>query len=661
MIDKYAGMASGEPSGYLNVETSADVIDVDLYGDNNGRGAKHHDRMVVDADGFPTQRDLDGTSLTGGRIVESFRWTPERATWSSPADEGSVENPQPRLYIASELSPASVALYAALALRNGGSIDVLPAGTVEVRKIRDVTLSVRPEVPLTAYVVLGLGLLPEVVILDEDYKLIAYWDVVIDFLHEAFIGDDFRAASLEISLLGSDLRAQVAGEIGRNARLDTTDPIRFMNVRVFDPASLTRGEPANVTVFGMRIVSIEPASQTYPDDDDTVEIDGEGGTLVPGLHDMHAHVTVWPALLYTAVGVTSVRDLGNDHAALMANMARWQSGELPGPTKVDYSGFIEGTSPYSANVGFVVGTLEEGLRAARWYARHGYSRVKIYNSMNPEWVAPIAAEARRLGLDTQGHIPAFTNAREMIEAGYHEITHVNQLILTWLLEPGEDTRTLLRLTGLGRAKDFDVKAPEVQEFIAFMKERGIGLDTTLLPMEELLLSRARVGLPSADAPHIEHMPIGFQRKRRLTMLPATDEDLVAFEQAFPKLVELVGEIYRAGLPVWPGTDNGTSFSIHRELELYVEAGIPAPEVLRIATLDAATKLHNDQRTGSIERGKDADFFLVDGDPTANMRDIRKVRAVSNNGTVYFPDKIWEQIGVRPWVTPVQVTRPAPVR
>ena len=91
-------------------------------------------------------------------------------------------------------------------------------------------------------------------------------------------------------------------------------------------------------------------------------------------------------------------------------------------------------------------TLEEALRDVAWYADRGYVQIKIYNSMNPDWVQPLATEAKRLGLRTVGHVPAFTTPDHMLEAGYNEITHINQLMLGWLLNPGEDTRTPLRLT-----------------------------------------------------------------------------------------------------------------------------------------------------------------------------------------------------------------------
>src|SRR6185503_7396507 len=191
-----------------------------------------------------------------------------------------------------------------------------------------------------------------------------------------------------------------------------------------------------------------------------VEIDGAGGTLVAGLHDMHTHSNLWSGLSYLGAGVTTVRDMGNENAMLSDLMRRIDSGDLPGPHIVP-SGFIEGRSPYSARLGVIPATLEDAIRTVDWYADRGYIQIKIYNSMNPDWVKPMATEAKRLGLRTVGHVPAFATPDQMLEAGYNEITHINQLMLGWLLNPGEDTRSPLRLTAMARAADLDLSSARV--------------------------------------------------------------------------------------------------------------------------------------------------------------------------------------------------------
>jgi imidazolonepropionase-like amidohydrolase len=106
-------------------------------------------------------------------------------------------------------------------------------------------------------------------------------------------------------------------------------------------------------------------------------------------------------------------------------------------------------------------------------------------------------------------------------------------------------------------------------------------------------------------------------------------------------------MYKNGITVVAGTDDLAGFELHRELELYVQAGIPIPEVLRLATLGAATVMHHEKETGSVEPGKRADFVILGGDPMINISNVRKVRTVVKNGDVFDAAEIDKELGVLP--------------
>ncbi len=86
-----------------------------------------------------------------------------------------------------------------------------------------------------------------------------------------------------------------------------------------------------------------------------------------------------------------------------------------------------------------------------------------------------------------------------------------------------------------------------------------------------------------------------------------------------------------------------------ELELYVEAGIPAAQVLRLATLDSARVIKQDKELGTIAPGKLADLILIDGDPLARMADIRRVVLTVKDGIVFDPAAVYASIGIKPAV------------
>ena len=106
-------------------------------------------------------------------------------------------------------------------------------------------------------------------------------------------------------------------------------------------------------------------------------------------------------------------------------------------------------------------------------------------------------------------------------------------------------------------------------------------------------------------------------------------------------------LHDAGVPIVAGTDDLAGFGLHRELELYAGAGIPAPRVLQIATLGSARVMKKDKELGSIAPGKLADLILVDGDPSKNISDIRKVQVVIKDGTRFVVSELDQALGVRP--------------
>jgi hypothetical protein len=120
-------------------------------------------------------------------------------------------------------------------------------------------------------------------------------------------------------------------------------------------------------------------------------------------------------------------------------------------------------------------------------------------------------------------------------------------------------------------------------------------------------------------------------------------------------------LYDSGIPLVAGTDDLAGFTLHRELELYVKAGIKPSEVLRIATLGAARVARKDQELGSITPGKLADMVLVDGDPAKQISDVRHTALVIKDGSFYEPAALYKALGVNPNSRRTARTDPAPRR
>lgn len=644
-------VSNGEVVGHLRATLDGRSVSIDYFVDNNGRGPKIREQLALDARGVPVNWTISGTSLFGADVDEVYGWDGEQAEWLSQADEGAVAAAQAPVYVGNDASPWSDGLYARLLLDAPGmSIDVLPSGKLRLQELRKATVGAA-ETPVTVYALSGLGLDPDLIALDDERRLFAELGG-----RGVIVREGYEAEVEGLQALARELETDYVRELQRGLAHRYQQPLRIDNVRVFDPATGTLSAPSSVVVQGERIASVETAPAAGRAANEIV-IDGEGGTLVAGLRDMHAHNSLNSGLLYLAAGVTATRDMGNDNALLRELMDATEAGEQPGP-RITPAGLIEARSPYSARIGIVAETLDEALEAVRWYGENGYVEIKTYNSMNPEWVQPLVDEARRHGMGITGHVPAFMSPDELITMGYDSIAHINQLMLGWLLEPGEDTRTPLRLTGMKRAVELDLDSAKVQHSIALMREHGTALDTTAVILERLMKSRAGEVQPG-DLPYLAHMPIGYQRYRKRTFVPLTEPgDDAAYDAAFEKLLEVVGLLHDSGIPLLIGTDDTTGFTVHRELELYVAAGIPPGETLAIATLGAARYLGQEQQQGSIEVGKLADFLLVAGDPVSDISAIRQIRLVASRGVIYIPAEIYAAIGIEPFAPGISLPQAA---
>jgi hypothetical protein len=260
-------------------------------------------------------------------------------------------------------------------------------------------------------------------------------------------------------------------------------------------------------------------------------------------------------------------------------------------------------------------------------------------------------------LKVAGHVPAFSTADAMIAAGYDELTHINQVMLGWVLEEGEDTRTLLRLTALKRLPSLAENDPAIAKTIDAMAANHVAIDPTLAIHENLLRARNGTTAPGV-LDYIDHMPVEVQRNAKTAWADiASPEDDTAYWQAFDKIIETVTAMREKGIQLVPGTDLGGSFSYHRELELYQLTGMTPPQILKWATYDMASYLGQQDELGSIEVGKLADFFLVPGDPTADLKAIKTISMVVKDGTFYFPSEIYPEFGIRPFVDAPAVREP----
>ena len=640
--DTYRVLFAGEDRGHMIVETDGNEVQIDFDYKQNGRGPTIEERLVLDDAAYPLSWTITGTTTFGNQVDEWFRREDGVASWQDASGSGSTQVDGPAFYAEQNGSVYSAGLLARALLADAdGTLEVLPGGTARIRAHGTMTFDgPAGKVEATTYEISGLSLNPSYVTLDADRELFAVASPNVIIVRQGYESAD-QPLREYVEQLGTERFVEIQSAAAR--RFD--GPVRIRNVRIFDPAALALTAPSDVVVNGNTIASVQPAGSVVTPGE-TV-IDGAGGTLVPGMYEMHGHIDQEDALLNVAAGVTSVRDMGNENAVLDGLIERIERGVIAGP-RITRSGFIEGQSEFSAATGETVATLDEALALLRWYGARGYQQIKLYNSMKPEWAPRLVEEAHALGMRVSGHVPAFSTADAMIAAGFDEITHVNQLMLGWVLKPDEDTRTLFRFTAMQRFPDLDLDGPAVQATLDSMVKRGVAHDPTI-GIHELGLTAVNGEVPPGSVDYIDHLPVNAQRNERQALFGTADEaERQRYVAAFGTIMQTLRMMHARGILLVPGTDRGGSFTYHRELELFRELGMTPAEVLRRATLDMAAYLGQEQRLGSIEKGKLADFFLVPGDPTRDLKAVKSIAMVVKDGTVYFPSDIYPYFGIEPF-------------
>lgn len=650
---RYVALVDGGKQAGQQVVTRGDdgTTKVDFIFKDNGRGPELKEEFTLADDGTFQTYSVKGTSTFGAPVDESFTRKGGQARWTSTSDKGEQAVAGTAQYSPLGGTPEgfSVAL-GALAKRADGKLPLIPSGTLSMRKVAEAEIARGGDKRKVQLVTMtGVGFTPTFAWATTDAVPRLFAFIIPGFLQLVEDGWQGNAAALETRQKQAEGEELVALQQRLAHPLPGTTLIR--NARVFDSEKAVLGVASDVLLRDGRIVSISGAGKEKTTADHVV--DANGRVLLPGLFDMHGHIGRWDGGLQLGAGVTTVRDMGNDNATLQQLMAEEKAGTLLSPSVVA-AGFIEGESKMSARNGFVVKNLDEAKKAVDWYAEHGYPQVKIYNSFPKEILRNTAAYAHTKGMRVSGHVPAFMRAQDVVEQGYDEIQHINQVLLNFYVDDKTDTRTLQRFyLPADKTADLDFDSKRVQDFIGLLAKHQIVVDPTLTTFDFL---RQRAGeLSQAYAAIAPNLPPDVQRGLRVAEMNIPDDaTAVRYNKSYAKMIEFVGRLYKAGVPIVAGTDAIPGFTLQRELELYVQAGMTPSQALQVATWNGAKYARVLDDRGSIAPGKRADLILVDGDPTADIADIRKVALVLKNGTAYYPSELYEALGVKPFAQPVRV-------
>ena len=594
--------------------------------------------VTLGTDGIPTAMTIRGVTISGD-AAETFAIKDGKAVWTSTSDSGSA--PAKGYYLpAGGVSVANASLIDLLAKAGPAGVDLLPSGkaTLSLGPTKQINGPKGPETVQLAWLRGILGS-PIPVWLDSNKKFFAEIGgmSVVPAGYER-VAKPLREA--QEAATAAEVKAVAARFLNPAARA----PVLFENVRLFDADRGVFLDNQSVLTADGKIAAIGPlAAMSVPAG--TRTIDGRGKTLVPGIWDSHMHIGGdWDVLANVANGLTSFRSPGTDFDRAIDATKRYRAGELlMGEPFI--SVIIDKKDPLAAQGAEVVTSQAETIATVRRIKDAGLWGVKFYTSMNPAWIAPAAKEAHRLGLFVHGHVPATMKPSEAVAAGYDELTHLNFVVMESMPRDVIDkSNTRARMEGPAKFfKDVDLDAQPMKGFIAELARRKTVVDPTIVIFEGMLTRDGGKPAP-AYAPYMGIISPVLDRGFRSGGYPLvegyTRDD---YRKSYANMVELVGKLHKAGVPIVAGTD-GWGIELVRELEIYQQAGMTPAEALQSATIVPARVVKADQRTGSIAVGKEADLVLVDGDVSKDLGALRRVVTVVSDGYVMDADELRKAAG-----------------
>ncbi|MBN2012947.1 tetratricopeptide repeat protein [candidate division KSB1 bacterium] len=395
-----------------------------------------------------------------------------------------------------------------------------------------------------------------------------------------------------------------------NCPVRATDKLHIIeNVRIFDGEQVI---PKGAVLFGEGKIIAVGTDVDIPNE--TERIDGAGKTLLPGLIDAHVHVADEQDLKQSLIfGVTSVVDMGMEievmtrikteestgHAADMARLM--SAGTLvtaPEGHGTEYFSYIPTISTPDEARAFINARIAEGSDFIKIIVDDGHTYGIDWPTLNMPTISGIIQAAHQNKKLTVVHIATLADARRVIEAGADGLAHIFS---------------------------DDAYDPEFGNFVA---QHHAFVIPTLTVLESLS------GAFDPDAllndPNMSPL-LNADDKDRLQLRFPTATGRAAFNAA----KHAVRQLRDAGVPILAGTDAsnpGTAHgaSLHRELELLVQAGLTPIEALASATSIPANIFHlTEQRR--IQPGNHADLLLVSGDPTNDILATRNIIAIWKDG------------------------------
>jgi imidazolonepropionase-like amidohydrolase len=442
--------------------------------------------------------------------------------------------------------------------------------------------------------------------------------------------------------------------------------IAITHLRIIDGTGAAPIEDATLLIDGAKIGAVLPAGSAVPAG--YRSLDGTGETAMPGLVGMHNHLyylqrpnldaaghfeqpiiipqmTFSAPRLYLANGVTTMRTTGSIEPYTDLSLKREiDAGHLVGP-HLDVTGpYLEGPGAFFIQV-HQISSPDDARKEVAFWADQGVNSFKAYMHLTRAELGAAIDEAHKHGRKLTGHLCSVTYP-EAVGLGIDNLEH--GFFVNTQLDPGKKPDECSDGTGTPTLLKMTPGSLEATALIKLLVDHHVAVTSTLpvfaqsVPLHEPLQAR-QMDVLSPEAKE------AYLFSRNLVASRAGTARGNEFAQAYKNDLGLERQFVAAGGLLMAGPDptgNGgviPGFGDQRELELLVEAGFSPVEAIRIGTLNGATYLGLADRIGTIAPGKDADLFIVKGNPAANINDVEDVIVVFKDGVGYDSAKLLKSV------------------
>ena len=374
-------------------------------------------------------------------------------------------------------------------------------------------------------------------------------------------------------------------------------------------------------------------------------INGTNLFVIPGLFDSHIHFldpeTFGPMLI--SYGVLFVREMGNVTEVAINQRNLLNSGKLLGPEMITTGAYLDGNPPFIPQISLVCNTPDEGRNMVKQQIKAGVDQIKTYSRLDNDVFYAIVDECKKNNIKAVGHVPETVYIEDAAKAGLSSSEHLfgfGNVIAKVLNEPMR-----LKGGGMGADQEYFLRYPEVnKEKLQFELKKistyGMAVCPTMIDWKcgtnlNEIFNRT---YPMLD--YISPMVWGMWQQ----LWGSQIGNVPVFTQFYPNYLSFLKDLYDAKFTLLIGTDllfAGVipGYSVHEEMAIWQDAGIPTIDILRSATITPAKFIGVDKSLGTIEEGKKASFVILRDNPLTDIRNTQKVEGVFLCGSYFDREKL----------------------